>query len=145
MIADESLFCTYCLLSLDVIGLQGVSREIPLDRVLQGVGALEELLALLLSNRSLRSIKVFIKELPEVIGHVENLKVTGKPENNYMLRAVALIVSKDKLTGIQTSSSWKRFRSIPPPSGLHRSASSGIPGRCSRTSHKPLGAWRSTG
>lgn len=85
MIADESLFCTYCLLSLDVIGLQGVSGEIPLDRVLQGVGALEELLALLLSNRSLRSIKVFIKELPEVIGHVENLKVTGKLESRLHL------------------------------------------------------------
>eukprot|EP00091_Calanus_sinicus_P017340 TRINITY_DN3744_c0_g1_i2.p1 TRINITY_DN3744_c0_g1~~TRINITY_DN3744_c0_g1_i2.p1 ORF type:complete len:111 (+),score=10.20 TRINITY_DN3744_c0_g1_i2:654-986(+) len=85
MIADESFFCTYCLLSLDVLGLQGVSRQIPLDRVLQGIGALEELLALLLSNRSLRSIKVFIKELPEVIGHVENLKVTGKLESRLHL------------------------------------------------------------
>jgi len=61
--------------------LQGVSGEIPLVRILQGVGALEELLTTLLSNRSLRSIKVFVKELPEVIGHVENLQVTGKLES----------------------------------------------------------------
>ena len=100
--------------------LQGVSGEIPLVRILQGVGALEELLTTLLSNRSLRSIKVFVKELPEVIGHVQNLEVTGKPKIRYELRMILKDLSINVLTGIQTSSSWKHFRSIPLPSGPHR-------------------------
>ena len=62
--------------------LQGVSREIPLDRFLKRIRALEELFAFLVSDGSLRGIEVFIEELPEVIGHVENLEVTGKPKRS---------------------------------------------------------------
>jgi len=80
--------------------LQGVSGEIPLVRILQGVGALEELLTTLLSNRSLRSIKVFVKELPEVIGHVENLQVTGKPRKKKNLRNCSLLDEIDLLESI---------------------------------------------
>ena len=59
--------------------LQRISREVPLDGLLQRVRALEELSAFLLSKRSLRSIHVFIKQFPELIGHVQNLQVLGKP------------------------------------------------------------------
>lgn len=65
--------------------LQGVSREIPLDRFLKRIRALEELFAFLVSDGSLRGIEVFIEELPEVIGHVENLEVTGKLESGLHL------------------------------------------------------------
>ena len=59
--------------------LQGVSREVPLDGVLEGVGTLEELCALLLTKGPLGGIHVLVQKLPELIGHVENLEVLGQP------------------------------------------------------------------
>ena len=61
--------------------LQGVSGEIPLDGLLQGVGALEELLALLLSERSLAGVHVLIQELPELVGKVHHLQILGEPKD----------------------------------------------------------------
>ena len=60
--------------------LQGVSWEVPLDRLLDWVGALEELFASLLAIGSLGSVHVFVQQLPEVIRHVQDLKVSGHPE-----------------------------------------------------------------
>ena len=77
--------------------LQGVSIEIPLHGILEGVGALEELLTLLLSNRSLRGIEVFIKELPEVIGHVQNLEIASKPKKVFSVTKSLLICQNDLL------------------------------------------------
>ena len=59
--------------------LQGVARQIPLDRVLEGVRALEELLAGLGTIGPLAGINVLVQELPEVVGHVQHLQVTGQP------------------------------------------------------------------
>jgi len=61
--------------------LQGVSGEIPLDGFLQGVGTLEELLALFLSERSLAGVHVLINQLPELIGKVHHLQVLGEFES----------------------------------------------------------------
>ena len=62
--------------------LQGVSREVPLDGVLQGVGTLEELLALLLAERPLAGVHVLIQQLPELIGQVHHLQILGEPDND---------------------------------------------------------------
>ena len=59
--------------------LQGVSREVPLDGIFQRVGTLEELSAFLLSKRPLRGVHVLVQQLPELIGHVQNLEVLGQP------------------------------------------------------------------
>ena len=59
--------------------LQRVSREVPLDGVLEGVGTLEELLALLLSEGPLAGVHVFIQQLPELIGQVHHLQILGEP------------------------------------------------------------------
>ena len=59
--------------------LQGVAREVPLDRVLEGVRALEELLAGLGTVGPLAGINVLVQQLPEVVGHVQHLQVTGQP------------------------------------------------------------------
>ena len=68
------------ILSLRICSLlQRVSREVPLDRVLEGVGTLEELCALLLAQGPLGGIHVFVQKLPELIRHVENLEVLGQP------------------------------------------------------------------
>jgi len=61
--------------------LQRVSGEIPLDGLLQGVGALEELLALLLSERSLAGVHVLIDQLPELVGKVHHLQVLSELES----------------------------------------------------------------
>ena len=59
--------------------LQRVSREVPLDGILQRVGTLEELSAFLLSKGPLRGVHVLVQQLPELIGHVQNLEVLGQP------------------------------------------------------------------
>jgi len=61
--------------------LQGVSREVPLDGILQRVGTLEELSAFLLSKGPLRGVHVLVQQLPELIGHVQNLEVLGQLES----------------------------------------------------------------
>ena len=78
-----SCFC-YQIFSLFSFNkkLEGVSREVPLDGVLQRVGTLEELLALLLAQRSLAGVHVLVQELPELIGQVHDLQVLGQPDNN---------------------------------------------------------------
>jgi len=60
--------------------LQRVSREVPLDGVLEGVGTLEELLALLLSKRSLAGVHVLVEKLPELVGKVHHLQILGQFE-----------------------------------------------------------------
>ena len=74
------LFCTqYGWLYLD---LKRVSREVPLDGIFQGVGTLEELLALLLFKGPLAGVHVFIQQLPELIGQVHHLQILGEPDND---------------------------------------------------------------
>ena len=75
-----SCFC-YQIFSLFSFNkkLEGVSREVPLDGVLQRVGTLEELSAFLLSKGPLRGVHVLVQQLPELIGHVQNLEVLGQP------------------------------------------------------------------
>jgi len=70
----------FCLSGVIPI-LQRVSREVPLDGVLEGVGTLEELCALLLTQGPLGGIHVLVQKLPELIGHVENLEVLGQLES----------------------------------------------------------------
>ena len=60
--------------------LEGVAGEVSLDRVLDGVGALEELLAGLLAIGPLGGVQVLVQQLPEVIWHVQDLKVSRHPE-----------------------------------------------------------------
>ena len=79
----ESDICT-CVskVSQSLVGcpLQGVPWEVPLDWILDGVGALEELFTGLLALRPLRGVHVLIQQLPEVVWHVQDLEVTGHPE-----------------------------------------------------------------
>ena len=60
--------------------LEGVPWEVPLDRLLDWVGALEELLAGLLAIGPLGGVHVLVQQLPEVIRHVQDLKVSRHPE-----------------------------------------------------------------
>jgi len=62
------------------LNLERVSRKVPLDGILQGVGTLEELLALLLSEGPLAGVHVFIQQLPELIGQVHHLQILGELE-----------------------------------------------------------------
>ena len=79
----ESDICT-CVskVSQSLVGcpLQGVPWEVPLDWILDGVGALEELFTGLLALWPLRGVHVLIQQLPEVVWHVQDLEVTGHPE-----------------------------------------------------------------
>ena len=79
----ESDICT-CVskVSQSLVGcpLQGVPWEVPLDWILDGVGALEELFTGLLALRPLRGVHVLIQQLPEVVWHVQDLEITGHPE-----------------------------------------------------------------
>jgi len=69
----------FCLSGVIPI-LKRVSREVPLDGVLEGVGTLEELLALLLSKRSLAGVHVLVEKLPELVGKVHHLQILGQFE-----------------------------------------------------------------
>ena len=83
-VGESDIFCTCVSKNVSVSQvespLQGVSGEVPLDRVLDWVGALEELFAGLLALRSLGGVQVLVQQLPEVIWHVEHLKVARHPE-----------------------------------------------------------------
>ena len=60
---------------LQVVGVSNV----PLHGVLDGVGAGEELLAVLLLVSAGVGIHVLIEELPHVVGKVQDLEVLGVP------------------------------------------------------------------
>ena len=72
--------------------LQGVSGEVPLDWLLDWVGALEELFAGLLAIGSLGGVQVLVQQLPEVIGHVQHLKVPRHPEKSRMWKSAKKLV-----------------------------------------------------
>ena len=72
--------------------LQRVSGEIPLDGVLQGVGAGEELLALLLSKGPLAGVHVLVEELPELVGKVHHLQVFGQSTKRKCYKLFFLII-----------------------------------------------------
>merc|ERR1712141_513042 len=74
------VFATKYFLSFFQRKLQRVSAEVPLDGVLKGVGTLEELLALLLSEGPLAGVHVLIQQLPELIGQVHHLQILGELE-----------------------------------------------------------------
>ena len=63
--------------SLQVVGV----GDVPLHGVLDGVGAGEELLAVLLLVSAGVGIHVLIEELPHVVGKVQDLEVLGIPAN----------------------------------------------------------------
>merc|ERR1712141_657121 len=67
------VFATKYFLSFFQRKLQRVSAEVPLDGVLKGVGTLEELLALLLSEGPLAGV-------PVLIGQVHHLQILGELE-----------------------------------------------------------------
>ena len=62
---------------LQVVGVSNV----PLHGVLDGVGAGEELLARLLLVSTGVGVHVLIKQLPHVVGQVQDLEVLGIPAN----------------------------------------------------------------
>lgn len=57
--------------------LEAVAAQVPLDGVLDGVGALEELGALLLLLGTGVGIEVFVEEFPHVVGQAQDLEVLG--------------------------------------------------------------------
>ena len=60
-----------------IYSLLEVIADIPHDRVLEGVWALEKIGALLSLLGSCIGIHVFVEQFPEVIGETECLKVAG--------------------------------------------------------------------
>lgn len=140
---ESDIFCT-CVSKMsqsqaECPALQGVSGEVPLDWLLDWVGALEELLAGLLAIGSLGGVQVLVQQLPEVIGHVQDLKVPCHPEKvecEWMWPKIAPVLFS--LTGSLTSACRTCCRSTRAPSSPRRSASSGTPGRCSQTSRTPM-------
>lgn len=67
--------------SLQVVGV----GDVPLHGVLDGVGAGEELLAVLLLVSAGVGIHVLIEELPHVVGKVQDLEVLGVLESSLEL------------------------------------------------------------
>ena len=89
MVATQSYFVLnmsgnvlFLLPNIFSLNLERVSRKVPLDGILQGVGTLEELLALLLSEGPLAGVHVLIQQLPELIGQVHHLQILGEPDND---------------------------------------------------------------
>ena len=60
--------------------MQAVSADVPLEGVLDGVGALEVLLAVLVGLSARVGVEVLVQELPHVVGQGEDLEVLGVPE-----------------------------------------------------------------
>ena len=83
LVRESDIFCT-CVSKTSQSQvespLEGVPWEVPLDRLLDWVGALEELLAGLLAIGPLGGVHVLVQQLPEVIRHVQDLKVSRHPE-----------------------------------------------------------------
>jgi len=61
--------------------LEAVAIEVPLDRILDGVGALEEFGAFFLLVSTAVGIQVFVEEFPHVIGQAEDFQVFGVLES----------------------------------------------------------------
>ena len=55
--------------------LQVVAAQVPLDGVLDGVGALEEFSAFLLLVGTAVGIQVFVEEFPHVVGQAQDFQV----------------------------------------------------------------------
>ena len=81
--------CVCVMLSRRWVGrwstcLQRVAGKVSLDRVSEGVGALEHLAARLLAVGPVAGVDVLVEDLPEVVGHVHDLEVLGEPEKKEM-------------------------------------------------------------
>jgi len=61
--------------------LEAVAIEVPLDRILDGVGALEEFFAFFLLVSTAVGIQIFVEEFPHVIGQAEDFQVFGVLES----------------------------------------------------------------
>ena len=57
--------------------LQAVAIEVPFDRILNGVGALEEFGTFLLLVSAAVGIQVFIEEFPHIIRQAEDFQIFG--------------------------------------------------------------------
>lgn len=70
-----------CLLLLNEnyveMGLEAVATDVPLEGILDGVGALEELFASLVLLGARVGVQVFVKEFPHVVGKAQDLEVLG--------------------------------------------------------------------
>jgi len=64
-------------LNLEENRLQGVVVQVPLDGVLDGIGALEEFSTFLLLFSARVGIQVFIKEFPHVVGKAQDFQISG--------------------------------------------------------------------
>jgi len=72
--------------------LQAVAAQVPLDGVLDGVGALEELSAFLLLFSTGVGIQVFIQKFPHVVGKAQDFQVFGVLESALELLGHAAVV-----------------------------------------------------
>jgi len=61
--------------------LEAVAIEVPLDRILDGVGALEEFFAFFLLVSTAVGIQIFVEEFPHIIGQAEDFQVFGVLES----------------------------------------------------------------
>lgn len=68
--------------------LQAVSREVPLDGVVDGEGALEVLGAVLALVGTCVGVKVFVQKLTEIIGEGEDLEELGGPAERKTIELV---------------------------------------------------------
>ena len=57
--------------------LEAVAIEVPLDRILDGVGALEEFGAFFLLVSTAVGIQVFVEEFPHIIRQAEDFQIFG--------------------------------------------------------------------
>merc|ERR1711936_1259534 len=71
------LFPTKLRRSGDIHFLQAVAVEVPLDRILDGVGALEEFGAFFLLVSTAVGIQVFVEEFPHIIRQAEDFQIFG--------------------------------------------------------------------
>ena len=145
--------------------LQAVAIEVPFDRILNGVGALEEFGTFLLLVSAAVGIQVFIEEFPHIIRQAEDFQIFGiskiiiKYFKHFSCVLLCITLQKSevcaqllnaleklfKLTGIRSWISWPFLRNIRVLSWLRRSIAFGNQDRYSRIFHRYLGAWRSIG
>ena len=59
--------------------MQAVSADVPLEGVLDGVGALEVLLAVLVGVGARVGVQVLVQEFSHVVGQGQDLEVLGVP------------------------------------------------------------------
>ncbi len=74
------LFCVCWIVGVGSASfLQAVAEDVPLVGVPDGVGALEEVQAVLLAGRSRVGIKVLVQQFPHIVGQRKDLEVLGVP------------------------------------------------------------------